>query len=115
MKSIVLSLALLAALSAGASSNATHTSAKPRRIAVTVTQKGFEPATIPVKVGEPVVLVVTRRTTHTCATEIVIADRKLRKKLPLDTAVEVPYTAKKAGSVRFACGMDMIAGALVAQ
>ena len=115
MKRIAWLITLLAVLVSGTVSSASATAKVPtRRIAVMVTSKGFEPASIPVKVGQPVVLVITRTTERTCAKEIVIADRKLRKALPLNREVEISYTAKKAGSVRFACGMDMIAGVLVA-
>lgn len=46
--------------------------AKPheRRIAIEVTSKGFVPSTIHLKAGQPIVLVVTRKTDRTCAREI---------------------------------------------
>jgi plastocyanin domain-containing protein len=85
------------------------------RVAVAVTEKGFEPAIIHLKQGQPVTLVVTRRTERTCAKEMVIADYGVRKNLPLDQAVEITFTPAKSGEVRYACGMDMIAGKLIVQ
>jgi plastocyanin domain-containing protein len=118
MKGIVVSLVLLGLLAAGSAGSSVVVAGakeKVRRIQVQVTSRGFEPATIPVKVGTPIVLVVTRTTDRTCAKEFEIADRKLRKTLPLNRAVEIRFTAAKPCHVRFACGMDMVAGTLVVE
>jgi plastocyanin domain-containing protein len=89
---------------------------KAARAAVTheiaVTSDGFVPASIQVKRGEPVRLVVTRKTQRTCATEIVIKDYGVNQPLPLDKPVTIELTPTKAGQVRYACGMDMIHGVL---
>jgi plastocyanin domain-containing protein len=114
MKTITVSLAVLALVCVSAVAQAHHAGASARRIAVTVTPNGFEPSSIPVRVGQSVVLVVTRTTEQTCAKEFVIASRRIRRALPLNQPVEIAYTAKKAGAVRFACGMDMVSGQLVA-
>lgn len=79
---------------------------------ISVTSDGFVPATIKVKRGEPVKLVVTRKTARTCATEIVIKDYAVNQPLPLDKPVTIELTPKKSGQVRYACGMDMISGVL---
>jgi plastocyanin domain-containing protein len=84
-----------------------------QRVKVRVTSRGFEPATIRLKAGVPAVLVVTRMTDRTCATELVIRERGIRQTLPLRRAVEIRLGPEKAGRLRFACGMDMIAGTLV--
>jgi plastocyanin domain-containing protein len=81
-------------------------------VEISVTGKGFEPAAAKVKAGRPVKLVVTRKTERTCATEIVVKDYGVNQPLPLGQAVEVHFTPKKAGPVRYACAMDMIAGVL---
>jgi plastocyanin domain-containing protein len=83
-----------------------------RTIDMTVTTNGFEPSKIEVKKGQPVHLVVTRKTDETCATELVIKDLGIRKELPLDKAVAIDF---KSGELRYACGMDMISGVLVVQ
>lgn len=83
------------------------------RVEVAVTGEGFvveNPPTL--KVGQPVTLVVTRSTEKTCATDIVLAEFGISQPLPLNKPVEVTFTPKKAGPVRFACAMDMIAGSL---
>jgi plastocyanin domain-containing protein len=81
-------------------------------VQLAVTNEGFVPSQVTVKAGKPVQLVVTRRTERTCATEIVMKDFGVKEALPLDKAVTVSVTPKKAGDYRYACGMDMIAGVL---
>jgi len=81
-----------------------------------VTDKGFEPATVTVKKGEPVTLVITRTTDATCATDIVIDDYGINTKLPLNKAVTVTFTPKKAGDLQYGCAMGkMIGGVLKVQ
>ncbi len=65
-----------------------------------------------VKKGEPVTLVVTRKTDKTCATEIVIDDEGINAKLPLDKAVKATFTPKKSGEIKYTCGMKMFGGVL---
>ncbi len=85
----------------------------PGMIAIAVTEKGFEPEQVTVEKGQPVTLVVTRRTDKTCAREIVVAAHNIRKALPLDQPVEITFTPTESGELRYACGMDMIAGKIV--
>jgi len=87
----------------------------PKRVMVEVTQDGFMPKEIPAKVGQPITLVVTRKTDLTCAKQIVFADLGVTKDLPMNQAVEVTVTPTKAGDLRFACDMDMVGGKLVVQ
>jgi len=89
--------------------------AEARRVEMAVTSAGFVPAEVKAKVGEQLTLVVTRKTDKTCAKEIVIKDYGINTPLPLDKAVEVALTPKKAGKIRYACAMDMIAGVIVVE
>ena len=86
-----------------------------KEIRVAVTDRGFEPKEIRVKKGEDVTLLVTRQTDQTCATEIVIAGGKIRAALPLNQPVRVALGPIDAGGVKFACGMGMLEGAVVAR
>jgi plastocyanin domain-containing protein len=88
---------------------------KVQTIEMAVTGEGYVPAEIKVKAGRPVKLVITRRTDRTCAKEIVIKELGIDKPLPLDKPVEVTFTPKKAGKLRYACAMDMIAGVLIVE
>ncbi len=89
--------------------------AQARTVELTVTRAGFVPAKVKVKKGEPLKLVVTRKTDKTCATEIVMKDEGVRAELPLDKPVTIYLKPSKAGSIRYACGMDMISGRLVVE
>jgi plastocyanin len=103
------------AVAGAAPAAAAPRAARPRGaqvVAIEVTGQGFAPARATVKAGRPVTLVVTRKTERTCATDIVVKDYGVNQPLPLGQAVEVTFTPKKAGPVRYACGMDMIAGVL---
>ena len=86
-----------------------------RTIDLAVTEKGFEPSKVEVKKGQPVHLVVTRKTEATCATELVIQDQGVRKELPLNKAVAIDFTPQKSGEISYVCGMDMIGGRLLVQ
>ncbi len=114
MKTVLAILALAATFTASTTPT-TAAPAKERRVTLTVTKKGFEPAAVRLKAGQPVKLVVTRRVERTCATEIVIKDLGINKPLPLNKTVEVAFTPKRSGTLRYACAMDMIAGSLIVE
>jgi plastocyanin domain-containing protein len=112
---IAAAFAAAPALAGEPSRSAVKKGAPAQVVEMAVTGKGFEPAAVKVKAGIPVKLIVTRKTERTCATEIVIKDYGVNQPLPLNQAVEVTFTPKKPGSVRYACGMDMIAGVLTVE
>jgi plastocyanin domain-containing protein len=87
--------------------------AKPplaNKVTMSVTEKGFEPADLRVKQGEPVELTITRKTDDTCATEIVIDEYKVKTKLPLNEAVVVNFTPSKSGVLKYGCAMQKMIG-----
>lgn len=84
-------------------------------VKVQVTEKGFEPSTIKVKSGSHVVLQVTRSTEATCATQIQVKKKKIKKDLPLNKEVKIDLGVIKKGEVRFACGMNMFTGQVIAE
>ncbi len=77
---------------------------------LTVTEKGFQPNTIDVAAGKSVTLKITRKTDATCATQINIPSKKIKRELPLNKEVSVELGKLDKGEIRFACGMDMITG-----
>jgi plastocyanin domain-containing protein len=93
--------------------SAVKSQAREQRVAIEVTSQGFMPATIHLKAGAPIVLVVTRKTDRTCAKEIVIEQRKIHRALPLNRPVAIRMAPQKSGTLRYACGMDMVAGTIV--
>lgn len=96
-------LASLALLSAPAFA-AEKAPAAARRVEIKVTTAGFEPREVRLKKGEPATLVFTRLTDATCITAIDIPDEKVKNfELPLDQAVSLTITPKKAGVEAFHC------------
>ena len=111
MKRIVMCLAVLALIAGCAQKS--ERAADSGRVAITVTEQGFEPATVTVAAGKPVTLVVTRQTTKTCATELVMPAQGINQPLPLGQAVEITFTPDKPGELNYACAMDMYRGKVI--
>ena len=85
-----------------------------QKIAVALTEKGYQPATLNLQANVPAQLIFTRKTDATCGTEVQFPDFDIRKKLPLNQPVTIRFTPKKSGTLAFGCGMDMmIRGKLV--
>ncbi|MBZ4422733.1 cupredoxin domain-containing protein [Myxococcus sp. RHSTA-1-4] len=82
-----------------------------RIVELSVTEKGYEPSPVSLKKGEPVKLVVTRKTDHTCATEVVMDGYGINTPLPLNQPVEITFTPKESGKLVYGCAMGkMISG-----
>ena len=84
-------------------------------IAITVDEKGYTPAEVKAKSGEPVRLVFTRMTDAGCGQQLVFKEQKIHKDLPFQEAVAVDITMPTSGKITFACGMDMYQGAVVVE
>lgn len=80
---------------------------------MSVTDKGFEPAKVAVKRGEPVNLVITRKTDRTCANEFVIDEYHVNSKLPLNQPITVTFTPTQSGEIKFGCGMNKMIGGVL--
>jgi plastocyanin domain-containing protein len=84
-----------------------------RRVAIEANTKGYQPDRIGGKPGEKLVLVFTRTVDSTCIAQLKTPDGKLVD-LPKGTPVEVAVTVPQTGELGFACGMDMVRGAVIA-
>ena len=82
---------------------------------ISVTAKGFEPASIALKPNILSRVTFFRKTDQTCATSVVIPEYKIKRELPLNKPVDVEFTPTKTGEFGFACGMNMLKGKLVVQ
>ena len=87
--------------------------ARDQRVKISVTEKGFVPAVVTVHSGQPVTLLVTRRTARTCATQFVLKTHGINEKLPLGKTVTIRFTPERPGTLNYACAMDMIQGKIV--
>ena len=86
-----------------------------RTVQIEATKDGYAPEKIPGKPGEKLKLVFTRRESGgECMAELKSPDGKLHN-LPLDKPYEIAVTVPNDGEVRFACGMDMFRGSIVAE
>jgi plastocyanin domain-containing protein len=81
---------------------------------VEVTDNGFEPPSLKLKVGVPAKVTFVRKTGATCVKEVVIKEYKIERKLHLNEPVTVEFTPRK-GEFTFACGMDVIKGKLIVE
>jgi plastocyanin domain-containing protein len=110
---------LLAGLLAGllaAACGSQPTQAQGGTIAMQVTEAGFVPDHLKVKKGQPVKLLITRKTDQTCAKEIVIDEYNVHAQLPLNKAVTVAFTPTKSGELKYGCGMNkMVSGVLTVE
>jgi plastocyanin domain-containing protein len=86
---------------------------REQRVKIAVTEKGFVPAVVTVHAGQPLTLLVTRRTERTCATEFVLKTHGINEKLPLGQTVVIRFTPERPGTLDYACAMDMIKGKIV--
>ena len=99
-----------------AAAEARKPGAGPRVITLSVTEKGYEPSPLTLKKDEPVKLVVTRKTDHTCATEIIVKVYGINAPLPLNTPVEIAFTPNKTGTLTYGCAMgQMISGVFMVE
>ncbi|HET6150588.1 MAG TPA: cupredoxin domain-containing protein [Polyangia bacterium] len=84
------------------------------KVALAVTAAGFEPERIPAKKGQPLTLAITRKTDQTCAREIVFQGQDGKTYLPLNKTVEITYTPKASGEIKFGCAMGMMISGVLA-
>jgi plastocyanin domain-containing protein len=83
---------------------------KTQIVEIQVTEKGFEPSNVSVSPGAHVILKITRKTDATCATQIKIPSRGLKKDLPLNKTISIELGRVEKGEIAFACGEDMMGG-----
>lgn len=86
---------------------------KTQAVNIAVTKDGFTPASFTVHKNIPVRLTFVRRVEVTCATDVVIPDYDIKRDLPLNEPVVVEFTPEKAGTISFACSMNMQRGKIV--
>jgi plastocyanin domain-containing protein len=114
MPSIRVSLA--AALVAGALFLGTACGERGSRagepVKIAVTKRGYEPWRVQAKQGVPLTLVFTRTTDETCATEVVLPEYGIDRKLPLNEPVTITFTPARTGELKYACAMNMFQGVI---
>lgn len=88
---------------------------KPRTqsAVVTVTGEAYSPPTIRLRRNVPARITFVRTSEVTCGAEIVFPALGIRRDLPMNTPVVIRFTPRKAGTLSFACGMNMWHGKVV--
>ena len=81
-------------------------------VRITVTANGYEPWRVRAWKGVPLTLVVTRTTDQTCATEVVLPEYGIDRKLPLGEPVTITFTPAREGELRYSCAMRMFQGVI---
>ena len=89
--------------------------AGPKEVRIAVTDMGFQPSAVTIKKGQAAVLVITRETDQTCATEAIFAETGRKYDLPLHQPVRIDLTGVSPGTVHYACGMNMEHGTVTIQ
>ena len=90
-----------------------RTVTKTQVVNVAVTKDGFTPSSFTVHKNIPMRLTFVRKVEVTCATDVVIPDYDIKRELPLNEPVVIEFTPEKAGTISFACGMNMQRGKIV--
>ena len=90
----------------------TSSAASSKIVAITVTEKGFEPDHVEAAPSQPLVLRFTRKADPTCADAVEVQGDPVRHMLPLNSPVDVKVKVPASGELAFACPMDMYRGAI---
>lgn len=74
---------------------------------------GYKPDRISIPFGQTTKLVFERKDSNSCLEEVVLADFKIKKALPMNEKVIVEITPDKKGEFDFSCAMGMFHGKLI--
>ncbi|MBW3625373.1 MAG: efflux RND transporter periplasmic adaptor subunit, partial [Armatimonadetes bacterium] len=99
--------------SAPAQETSKEAAAAVQTASVSLTDQGYQPASVSLRQGVPARITFVRKTDATCGQEVVFPEYNIKKDLPLNEPVTVAFTPKKTGEVKFTCGMDMLRGKVV--
>lgn len=78
-----------------------------------IVEGGYNPEVITIPFGKTTRLNFLRKDSISCLEEIVLADFKVRKYLPLNQKVSFEITPNKKGEFGYSCGMNMYHGKII--
>ncbi len=110
MKMSLSSLAILAVVLLGNQSVEAWSPQQVQEATIKVTEKGYEPAELKLRLRVPARVTFVRETNNTCGTEVIFPEYDIERILPLDKPVVVEFTPQKSGEFVFTCGMSMLKG-----
>lgn len=112
-------IAVIFAISGAADANAQRTGKtqkqKIQNVTINLTERGYRPTSFRLKKNIPARVTFIRKTEDECGREVVFPAYNIRRTLPLNQAVTIRFTPRKAGTFSFACGMDMLHGKFIVQ
>ncbi len=74
---------------------------------------GYSPEVISVPKGKLTKINFLRTDPTECLSEVVLADFKIKKELPLNQKVTIEITPQETGEFKFTCGMNMYHGKII--
>ena len=74
---------------------------------------GYSPEIISIPRGKTTKINFIRTDHADCLNEVILADFKIKRELPLNQKVTVEITPKEKGEFKFTCGMNMYHGKIV--
>jgi len=74
---------------------------------------GYQPEIISVPYGKTTKLNFKRLDSNSCLEDVVLADFKIKKSLPMNEKVTIEINPDKKGEFDFSCGMGMFHGKLI--
>lgn len=74
---------------------------------------GYTPEMISIPKGKTTKLIFTRKDPNSCLEEVVLADFKIKKFLPLNESITVEITPQQTGEYTYSCSMNMFHGKIV--
>lgn len=74
---------------------------------------GYLPEVISISKGKKTKINFLRTDPTDCLSEVILADFKIKKELPLNQKVSIEITPQKIGEYKFSCGMNMYHGKII--
>ncbi len=74
---------------------------------------GYKPEVISIPKGKTTKINFKRSDPSSCLEEVILADFKIKKFLPLNQTVSVELTPNQPGEFQFSCGMNMFHGKVI--
>lgn len=74
---------------------------------------GYSPEVVSIPVNKKTKINFLRTDPTDCLSEVVLADFRIKKQLPLNEKVTVEITPEKTGEYGYACGMNMYHGKII--
>ena len=74
---------------------------------------GYSPEVISIPKGKTTKINFLRTDPTDCLSDVVLADFKIKKQLPLNQKVSIEITPQRLGEYKFSCGMNMYHGKIV--